>query len=196
MNVQLRNLFRSVKPASQKSTRRDLRFERLEHREVPAGLLAVGVISPGTGPVVALYHDTNDDTVPDSAPIATFPVLNPSFKGSIHVAVGHFTDTVNMQLAVAGGSGGSNSSPTIQIFKLDANDVPVTDPPETFLAAGFGKKNGLNLAREKSIGTGLDSLLVSADSGGPRISVYNDDTTIGGAVANDGLLANSSIDTF
>jgi hypothetical protein len=68
--------------------------------------------------------------------------------------------------------------------------------PETFVAAGFGKKDGLNLARENSNGSGLDSLLVSADSGDPRISVYNDGGTIGGAVPNDGLLANSRVDTF
>jgi hypothetical protein len=194
MNVQLHKLFSSVKPASQKSTCRGLRFERLERREVPAGLVAVG-IGPGPGPVVALYHDTNNDGVPDGAPIETIPVLNPSFKGGVHVAVGHFTSTVNFQLAVAGGSGGSRSSPTVQIFQLDANDLP-TGNPETFLAAGFGKNVGLNLAREHSDGATFDSLLVSADSGAPRISVYNDGTTIGGAVANDGLLANSQIDTF
>ena len=194
MNVRLRNLFRSVKPASQKSTRRGLRFERLERREVLAGLVAVG-IGPDVGPLVALYHDTNSDGVPDGAPIETIPVLNLSFKGSVHVAVGHFTSTVNMQLAVAGGSDGSHSSPTVQIFQLDANDLPVGNP-ETFLAAGFGKKAGLNLAREHSDGATFDSLIVSADSGAPRINVYNDGTAIGGAVANDGLLANSQIDTF
>ena len=194
MNVRIRNLFRSAKPASQKTTRRGLRFERLERREVPAGLLAVG-IDPGTGPLVALYHDTNNDGAPDSAPFATIPVLNPSFKGSVHVAVGHFTSTVNQQLAVAGGSDGAHSSPTVQIFQLNASDMPVGSP-ETFLAAGFGKKDGLNIAREHSDGATFDSLLVSADSGQPRISVFNDGTTFGGAVANDGLLANSRVDTF
>src|SRR5262249_15358134 len=156
----------------QRSIRRGLRFERLERREVPAGLVAVG-INPGTGPLVALYHDTHNDGTPDSAPFATIPVLNSSFQGSIHVAVGHFTSAATMQLAVAGGSDGSHSSPTVQIFQLSAGDVPVGSP-ETFLAAGFGKKDGLNLARENSTGTGLDSLVVSADSGAPRISVYND----------------------
>ena len=81
MNVRIRNLFRSAKPASQKTTRRGLRFERLERREVPAGLLAVG-IDPGTGPLVALYHDTNNDGAPDSIRLPPFRCLIRPSKGA------------------------------------------------------------------------------------------------------------------
>jgi hypothetical protein len=94
---------------------------------------------------------------------------------------------------VAAGPGGL---PRVQIFQLDASDMP-TGKPESFLAMNPIFTGGLFVAREHSGGATFDSLVVSADAGGnPVMRVYNDGTTINGAVPNDGKLANSHIDSF
>jgi hypothetical protein len=163
----------------------------LESRLTPAGVVVVGSGS-GTGPLVALYHDSNNDGIPDPTPYAVFTALTPYFHGGVRIAVGHFTSTTTLDVAVAAGPGGA---PRVQIFHLDANDLP-TGQPESFLAASAGFHGGLNVAREHSGGATLDSLLVAAGFGKSFVNVYNDGTSINGAVPSDKLLANSKIDSF
>jgi hypothetical protein len=191
MKSLLRRMFsRRPKPTS-RSARRCLRAEALEARLVPAGVLAVGS-GPGSPPVVSLFHDSNNDGFPDGSPYAMFSVLVPGFRGGVRVAVGHFTSAATLQLAVAGGRGGP---PTVQIYQLNANDLPNL-APESFQALGPTFRGGLNVQRANLLGTGLDSLIVAADSGRPTVNVYNDTTAINGAVPGDQLLGNSRIDTF
>lgn len=177
--------------ATSPRARRPLRVERLESRWVPAGVLAVGS-GPGLGPLVALYHDSNNDGIPDPTPYAVFAALTPYFHGGVHVAVGHFTSATTLDVAVAAGAGGA---PRVQIFHLDINDLPV-GRPESFLAASAGFRGGLNVAREQTGGAALDSLLVAAAHDRSFVNVYNDGTTINGAVPGDQLLANSKVDSF
>jgi len=164
-----------------------LEFERLEERTVPAGVIAVGS-GAGVAPRVALFHDSNNDGIPNGSPFAVFPVLRSTFRGGARVAVGHFTSSTALQLAVAAGPG---NTPMVQIFQLDtATDVP-TGEVETFLATGAGFRNGLFVARAHTASATLDSLIVSADAGGAGfVKVYNDGT------AGDHLLANSLVDAF
>src|SRR5262249_33591304 len=117
--------------------RRTLEFERLEDRTVPAGVLAVGS-GAGVAPEVVLFHDTNNDGVPDGAPYAAMSVLSANFRGGVRVAVGHFTDVSNLQLVVAAGPGGT---PLVQVFQLDSNDMP-TGAFESFYAVGSGFNHG------------------------------------------------------
>jgi hypothetical protein len=155
---------------------------------VPAGVLAIGS-GAGAAPRVALFHDTNNDGVPDGAAYAIMPVLTPSLRGGVRVAVGHFTNAVNLQLVVAAGHGGA---PLVQVFQLNASDVP-TGAPETFLAAGSGFTHGLFVTRFNSTGVGFDSLVVAADAGGaPFVKIYNDTR----GVALDQHLGNSLADAF
>jgi hypothetical protein len=180
--------FASVQP---NKTRR-LVVEQLEDRVVPAGVIAVGS-GPGVPPVVALFHDTNNDGVPDGAPYAQFSVLDPGFLGGVRVAVGNFIGNANLEVAVAAGPGGG---PRVQIFQLDATDMP-TGTPESFFAMDNNFNGGLFLSRFNSAGSGLDSLIVSADAGGgPRVEVFNDAAAINGATPGDGILANSLVDSF
>lgn len=182
----LRKAVSSTPRSSPRPARRMLEFERLEERTVPAGVIAVGT-GAGVAPLVALFHDTNNDGVPDSAAFAVFPVLTPAFRGGVRVAVGHFTGTTTLQLVVAAGPG---NAPMVQVFQLNASDVP-TGEVESFLAAGAGFRNGLFVARAHTGGAALDSLIVSADAGGAGfVKVYNDGT------AGDHLLANSLVDAF
>jgi hypothetical protein len=187
----LRSRFSPVRQATRRLARPVLNVERLDDRLAPAGVVAVGS-GAGSGPIVALYHDTNSDGNPDGTPYATFSVLTPYFKGGVRVAVGHFTAAATFQVAVAGGRGGP---PRVQIFQLDANDLP-NFAPESFLALSPTFRGGLNLIRANTTGVGLDSLIVGADSGAPRVNVYNDTVTTNGATPNDKLLANSKIDSF
>src|SRR5262245_10160877 len=185
----LRRAVSAAPRSSPRPARRMLEFERLEERTVPAGVIAVGT-GAGVAPLVALFHDTNNDGVPDSAAFAVFPVLTPTFRGGVRVAVGHFTSASALQLVVAAGPG---NRPMVQIFQLDAaTDVP-TGEVESFLAAGAGFRNGLFVARAHTGGAALDSLIVSADAGGTGfVKVYNDAR----GAAGDHLLANSLADAF
>jgi hypothetical protein len=171
-----------------------LQVEQLETRLVPAGVIAIGS-GPGVPPVVELFHDTNNDGVPDGGPFpvpyASIPVMDPGFRGGVRVAVGNFTGDSKLELAVVAGPGGG---PRVQIFKLDANDVP-TGTPESFYALVPVFTGGLFCARANTLGTGLDSLIVTADAGGgPQVQIFNDNAAGGGA--NDGLLSNSLVDNF
>jgi hypothetical protein len=188
----LHSWFSPARHASPRPARRVLGVEALEGRVVPAGVVAVGT-GAGYAPFVMLYHDSNNDGIPDASPYAAFPVLTPYFQGGVRVAVGHFTSTSTLDVAVAAGPGGI---PLVQVFHLDANDVP-TGTHESFLAFGSAFRGGLNVARYHSGGATFDSLLVAAGPGAPPlVRVYNDGTSIHGAVPNDGKLANSRIDTF
>jgi hypothetical protein len=183
------------RPCRPSPTRRRviLRLERLEERAVPAGLLAVAS-DAGTTPAVALYHDSNNDGIPDASPFAVIPVLDAGFRGGVRVAVGNFIGDANRELVVGAGPGGG---PRLELFQLDANDMP-TGTFESFFALDPGFRGGLFVARAKLNGTAAhDSLLVGADAGGgPRVDIFSDDSTLNGAIPNDGLLANSRIDSF
>src|SRR5215475_191616 len=114
-----RDVLREVRPMIPR-LRSALEIERLEDRTVPAGVLAVGS-GAGVAPQVALFHDSNNDGVPDGAPYAAMSVLSANFRGGVRVAVGHFTNASNLQLVVAAGPGGT---PLVQVFQLDSNDLP------------------------------------------------------------------------
>ena len=188
MKSWLRSLFSSAPQATHRPVRRMLEVERLESRTVPAGVLAIGS-GTGVAPQVALFHDTNNDGVPDGAAYATFPVLAPAFRGGVRVAVGNFVGNSNLEVAVAAGPGGA---PLVQIFQLNGADVP-TGASDTFLAAGSGFTHGLFITRYNFTGTGLDSLVVAADAGGaPFVKIYNDTR----GVALDQHLGNSLADAF
>ena len=169
--------------------RRTLEFERLEDRTVPAGVLAVGS-GAGVAPQVLLFHDSNNDGVPDGGPYAAMSVLSANFRGGVRVAVGHFTGGSNLQLVVAAGPGGT---PLVQVFQLDSNDLP-TGAFESFYAVGSGFNHGLFVARAHSQNAAFDSLVVTADAGGvPFVRIYND---AGGTGPFDHLLGNSLVDAF
>jgi hypothetical protein len=188
----LRSFFSPVRRPARGPARRLLEVERLEDRVVPAGIIAVGS-GAGAAPQVALFHDTNNDGVPDGAPYAVFPVLSPSYHGGVRVAVGHFTSTTTFQVAVAAGPG---APPIVQVFPLASDDVP-TGLSESFLALAGSFKGGLFVTRAHSNGATFDSLIVAADAGGkPSVVVYNDGSALNGATPNDQLLANSKIDSF
>jgi hypothetical protein len=158
-------------------------IERLENRIAPAGVLAVG--SHGPVDEVKLFHDSNNDGTPDPTPYATL-------AGGCRAAIGHFTSTSTLQVAVADNKG----LPIVKIYQLDANDMP-TGTPESFTVFPNSKNLGLFLTRFNSTGTGLDSLLVSPGYGAaPVVKVYNDSSALNGATPNDGLLGNSQIDSF
>jgi hypothetical protein len=168
-----------------------LQVEQLEGRVVPAGVIAVGT-GAGVPGRVALFHDSNNDGVPDGSAYDTFSVFGPRFTGGVRVAVGNFVGDSNLELAVAAGPGGGS----VLLFHLDATDTP-TGTPERFQPFGSGFTHGLNIARAHTGGAAHDSLVVGADAGElPRVAVYSDDTTTGGATPNDGLFANSRVDTF
>ena len=188
-------VLRSLNPSRREARRpmqRVLQLEQLEGRVVPAGVIAVGS-GAGAVPVVALFHDTNNDGSPDGVPYAEISVLSPHFLGGVRVAVGNFVGDSNLELAVAAGPGGG---PRVELFRLDANDMP-TGLPESFYAMNVGFSGGLFVARANTLGTGLDSLVVTADAtGGPRVEVFNDNAAINGATPNDGRLSNSLVDNF
>jgi hypothetical protein len=189
----LRNCFSRVPHASPRSARSVLDVEVLEGRVVPAGVLAVGT-GAGYAPFVLLYHDSNNDGVPDAAPYAGFPVLRPYFTGGVQVAVGHFTSNTTLDVVVAAGPGGP---PLIQVFHLNASDVPTGNPETFFPPIAHSFTGGLNIARYHSGGATFDSLAVSLGAGStPSVFLYNDGTTLNGAVPNDGKLGNSQIDSF
>src|SRR5262245_15128898 len=98
----LRSWFSPDAPATPRPARRVLEVEVLEGRVVPAGVVAVGT-GQGYAPFVQLYHDSNNDGVPDALPYSSFPVLAPYFKGGVRVAVGHFTSTATLDVVVAAG---------------------------------------------------------------------------------------------
>src|SRR5207253_2525491 len=110
MNSWLRSWFspRPATPAPRRPVRRDLGVEILEGRIAPAGVLAVG--SAG---YVELFHDADNNGIPDGAPYVTL-------AGGEHAAVGHFTNGGNLQVAVAHGNGSS----VVKIYTLDGNDAP------------------------------------------------------------------------
>ena len=189
----LRSWFAPVRRATRRPARRVLEVETLEDRTVPAGVLAVGT-GAGYAPFVMLYHDSNNDGVPDAAPYYGLPVLTPYFTGGVHVAVGHFTSTSTLQVAVAAGPGGA---PRLQLFKLDINDVPTGQPETFFPPIAHTFQGGLSIARYHSGGATFDSLVVGLGAGAaPHVFVYNDGSALNGAVPNDGQLSNSLIDKF
>ncbi len=178
----LRSLF-SSHPATPSTPPSPVRpfagIEVLEDRAVPAGVLAIS--SAG---YVELFHDPNNNGMPTGVPYAIL-------GGGEHVAVGHFTSTATLQVAVGHAAGSS----VVSIYQLDANDFP-TGKVETFTAF-TGSKLGVNLARFHSNGATLDSLIVAAAAGGKStVNVYNDGTALNGATPNDQLLGNSKIDSF
>jgi len=167
-----------------------LRVEQLEGRVVPAGVIAVGSGAGVTGRV-ALFHDSNNDGVPDGFSYATFNVFG-DFTGGVRVAVGDFVGDSNLELAAATGPGAGR----LLIFHLDANGAP-TGTPEQIEPFGSSFTHGLNIARARTGGAAHASLVVAADAGGePQVAVYSDDTATGGATPGDGLLANSRVDSF
>src|SRR5260370_36243097 len=97
-----RSLF-SSDPVRQ-GMRRILEVELRETRLVPYGVLAVGA-GPGSPSVVALFHNTNNSGVPEGVPYASFAAMDPAFRGGVRVAVGHFTSTTTLQVAVVAGPG-------------------------------------------------------------------------------------------
>src|SRR5438874_1163062 len=101
----LHSWFSHVQQTRRGPTRRVLGIEQLDERVVPAGVIAVGA-GPGGGGLVALFHDSNNDGIPDSTPYAVLPALDPGSTRAVRVAVGHFTSTSTLQLAVAAGPGG------------------------------------------------------------------------------------------
>lgn len=158
---------------------------------MPAGVLAVGS-GAGVPGLVALFHDTNNDGIPDGAPYASFPVFGSGFHGGVRVAVGNFVGDANLELVVASGPGMPSR---VIVFRLNASDVPTS--AETFQPFGASFKFGLFVARAHTGGAAHDSLIVSTDAGTrARVFVFSDDPTLNGSVANDQLLANSHIDTL
>src|SRR4051794_18523962 len=106
MRSWFKNLFSTppVQRQTRQSARRVLQVEQLERRDTPAGVLAIGT-GAGAEPVVALFHDTNNDGIPDGSPYAQFAVLSPGFLGGVRVAVGNFVGDSNLEVAVAAGAG-------------------------------------------------------------------------------------------
>jgi hypothetical protein len=187
----LRSWFPPVQPTNRPRARRFLEFERLEGRLVPAGVLAVGS-GAGVSGRVALFHDTNNDGVPDGAPYASFAVFGPGFHGGVRVAVGNFVGDANLELVVASGPGMPSR---VLVFRLNASDLPTS--AESFQPFGPSFTFGLFVARAHTGGAAHDSLIVSTDAGTrARVFVFSDDSNLNGSVANDQLLANSHIDTL
>ena len=102
--------------------RRVLSVESLDERVVPAGLIAVG-FGAGAAPVVALFHSTNNDGVPDSR-------LSPANVG------------LSAELIVAPGSGGLLPAKAFKSL-TNTGEIQPGDPPLTmFFPLGPGYTNG------------------------------------------------------
>src|SRR5436309_12357682 len=118
--------------AARRPSRPTLRVEPLEGRVVPAGVLAFGT-GAGVPGRVALFHDQNNDGVPDGSAYATLAVFG-SFTGGVRVAVGDFVGDSHLEVAVASGPG---TAARVILFPLDASDVP-TGAFERFFPFGSG----------------------------------------------------------
>ena len=53
-----------------------------------------------------LINAGSNDGIPDGRPYATLAAMDPGFLGGVRVAVGHFTSTTTLQVAVVAGPGG------------------------------------------------------------------------------------------
>jgi hypothetical protein len=133
-----------------------LRVERLENREVPAGLFAVGT-DVGGEPTVKVF-DSNGSLVSQRL------VFEPGFRGGVKATVADVTGDGVPDLIAAAGLGGG---PRVRVFDGQTDQV-LAD----FFAYDIGFRGGVNVAAGDFDGDETAEIVVGAGvGGGPHVRV-------------------------